>query len=129
MSLFAKKKSHKRPRSSEAAGSTSEAAAAAARPQKERKSEAAAASAAVEDVKIEGDASGFDTDATFRSLGLCDWLQGTCSAMSFKRPTPVQKHCIPAIMAGKVSDLFLISSLSSFTLLIIVECMSSTRCI
>jgi ATP-dependent RNA helicase DDX49/DBP8 len=109
MSLFAKKKSHKRPRSSEGADSSSMSASAGGRPHKERKSEPAAAAAAastdVKDAEIEGDASGFDTDATFRSLGLCDWLQGTCSAMGFKRPTPVQKHCIPAILAGKVSSL------------------------
>lgn len=38
---------------------------------------------------------------SFDALGLCDWIQGACSAMGFKHPTPVQKHCIPAILAGK----------------------------
>eukprot|EP00752_Nemacystus_decipiens_P017757 g15920.t1 len=39
--------------------------------------------------------------ATFESLGLCDWLLTACKAMGFRRPTPVQSHCIPAILKGK----------------------------
>lgn len=35
--------------------------------------------------------------ATFESLGLCDWLLTACKAMGFRRPTPVQHHCIPAV--------------------------------
>ncbi|CAM9562654.1 unnamed protein product, partial [Hapterophycus canaliculatus] len=36
-------------------------------------------------------------EATFESLGLCDWLLTSCKAMGFRRPTPVQRHCIPAV--------------------------------
>lgn len=36
-------------------------------------------------------------EATFESLGLCDWLLNSCKAMGFRRPTPVQAHCIPAV--------------------------------
>lgn len=36
-------------------------------------------------------------EATFGSLGLCDWLLTSCKAMGFRRPTPVQTHCIPSV--------------------------------
>lgn len=36
-------------------------------------------------------------EATFESLGLCDWLLSACKAMGFRRPTPVQRYCIPAV--------------------------------
>eukprot|EP00903_Cladosiphon_okamuranus_P019681 g18087.t1 len=42
-----------------------------------------------------------EEQATFESLGLCDWLLTSCKAMGFRRPTPVQNHCIPAILKGK----------------------------
>ncbi|CAM9870302.1 unnamed protein product [Ectocarpus sp. 6 AP-2014] len=42
-----------------------------------------------------------EEEATFESLGLCDWLLTACKAMGFRRPTPVQRHCIPAVLDGK----------------------------
>lgn len=47
-----------------------------------------------------------DTDSapaenTFADLGLRESLQQTCKAMGMKRPTPVQVHCIPKILAGR----------------------------
>jgi ATP-dependent RNA helicase DDX49/DBP8 len=38
---------------------------------------------------------------SFQELGLCSWICDSCTAMGFKRPTPVQSTCIPAIIAGK----------------------------
>ena len=37
----------------------------------------------------------------FESLGLAEWLVRQVSAMGFKKPTPVQAHCIPPILEGK----------------------------
>ncbi|CAM9515395.1 unnamed protein product [Chrysoparadoxa australica] len=48
-----------------------------------------------------GESEEGETDATFKSVGLCDWLLQSCTAMGFKRPTPVQKHCIPPILEGR----------------------------
>ncbi|CAM9803388.1 unnamed protein product [Ascophyllum nodosum] len=42
-----------------------------------------------------------EEEATFASLGLCDWILTACKAMGFRRPTPVQRRCIPAILEGK----------------------------
>lgn len=42
-----------------------------------------------------------EEEATFESLGLCDWLLTACKAMGFRRPTPVQRHCIPAVRGNK----------------------------
>ncbi|CAN0495724.1 unnamed protein product, partial [Laminaria digitata] len=44
-------------------------------------------------------ASSGQEEATFASLGLCDWLLSACKAMGFRRPTPVQRYCIPAVRA------------------------------
>lgn len=38
---------------------------------------------------------------TFGDLGLCDWLTGNCASLGLRAPTPVQRNCIPAILAGK----------------------------
>jgi ATP-dependent RNA helicase DDX49/DBP8 len=38
---------------------------------------------------------------TFTQLGLHDWLVKTCHAIGFVHPTPVQRHCIPPILAGR----------------------------
>lgn len=40
---------------------------------------------------------GEEEEATFASLGLCDWILTACKAMGFRRPTPVQRQCIPAV--------------------------------
>lgn len=42
-----------------------------------------------------------EEQATFESLGLCDWLLTACKAMGFRQPTPVQRHCIPAVSASR----------------------------
>lgn len=36
----------------------------------------------------------------FNDLGLSEWLARTCIEMGLKRPTPVQKRCIPQILNG-----------------------------
>eukprot|EP00611_Tribonema_gayanum_P023876 TRINITY_DN5113_c1_g1_i1.p1 TRINITY_DN5113_c1_g1~~TRINITY_DN5113_c1_g1_i1.p1 ORF type:complete len:509 (+),score=170.88 TRINITY_DN5113_c1_g1_i1:42-1529(+) len=90
MSLFAKKKSKKRPRQPDIGDDVKPAA-----------STAPASAPGIREAAIVGDTSGVDTDTTFDSLGLCDWLQRACGAMGFRRPTPVQQHCIPAVLDGK----------------------------
>lgn len=42
-----------------------------------------------------------DDDATFAALGVDPWLISSLSNMAIKRPTRIQKGCIPEIMAGK----------------------------
>ncbi|XXG74485.1 hypothetical protein AAC387_Pa07g3192 [Persea americana] len=37
---------------------------------------------------------------TFSDLGLAEWAVQTCAALGMKKPTPVQLHCIPRILAG-----------------------------
>ncbi|XP_078437125.1 RNA helicase 36 [Wolffia australiana] len=39
-------------------------------------------------------------ELTFADLGLCNWAIATCKELKMKRPTPVQQHCIPRILAG-----------------------------
>ncbi|KAF7703487.1 probable ATP-dependent RNA helicase DDX49 [Silurus meridionalis] len=39
--------------------------------------------------------------ATFESLGLSEWLVVQCRQMGIARPTPVQEHCMPAILEGR----------------------------
>lgn len=42
-----------------------------------------------------------DSDScTFSDLGLAEWAIQTCTALGMKKPTPVQRHCIPRILAG-----------------------------
>jgi len=41
--------------------------------------------------------------ATFASLGLDDWLVQALSAMSIRRPTPIQASCILPILEGILS--------------------------
>ncbi|CAA7394295.1 unnamed protein product [Spirodela intermedia] len=38
--------------------------------------------------------------STFADLGLSNWAVATCKELQMKRPTPVQRHCIPRILAG-----------------------------
>jgi ATP-dependent RNA helicase DDX49/DBP8 len=38
--------------------------------------------------------------SSFNDLGLCEWILKSCSAMGFRRPTPIQSACIPSIIAG-----------------------------
>ncbi|MCO5550085.1 hypothetical protein L7F22_003564 [Adiantum nelumboides] len=44
--------------------------------------------------------SGEDDSERFSDLGLSDWLVDTCSQLDLKRPTPVQRSCIPQILNG-----------------------------
>ena len=37
---------------------------------------------------------------TFEGLGLSEWVCQSVSAMGYRKPTPVQAQCIPAILAG-----------------------------
>ncbi|KAK2805275.1 putative RNA helicase [Emmonsiellopsis sp. PD_5] len=46
-------------------------------------------------------ASASNSSFTFASLGLAPWLVGALSAMAIKRPTAIQKACIPEILAGR----------------------------
>lgn len=41
------------------------------------------------------------TDSSFASLGLAPWLVGALSAMAIKRPTAIQRACIPEILKGR----------------------------
>ena len=38
---------------------------------------------------------------SFSDLGLCEWVQNSCRSMGFKKPFPIQKSCIPAILAQR----------------------------
>lgn len=44
--------------------------------------------------------------ANFESLGLSEWLVNQCKQMGITRPTPVQEHCMPAILEGRFCVLF-----------------------
>ncbi|KAG1334138.1 DEAD-box ATP-dependent RNA helicase 36 [Cocos nucifera] len=37
---------------------------------------------------------------SFSDLGLSQWAVGTCRELGMRRPTPVQRRCIPRILAG-----------------------------
>jgi ATP-dependent RNA helicase DDX49/DBP8 len=41
------------------------------------------------------------TDSTFASLNLSPWLVASLSTMAIKRPTAIQKACIPEILKGR----------------------------
>nr|GMC65396.1 DEAD-box ATP-dependent RNA helicase 36 [Ipomoea batatas] len=38
---------------------------------------------------------------SFSDLGLAEWALQTCKELGMKKPTPVQRHCIPRILAGQ----------------------------
>lgn len=38
---------------------------------------------------------------TFGDLGLAEWAVQTCKELGMRKPTPVQAHCIPQILAGR----------------------------
>ena len=38
---------------------------------------------------------------SFSNLGLAEWAVQTCKELGMKKPTPVQHHCIPHILAGE----------------------------
>lgn len=41
------------------------------------------------------------THITFSDLGLAGWAVQTCNELGMKKPTPVQRHCVPRILAGQ----------------------------
>ncbi|XP_062144499.1 DEAD-box ATP-dependent RNA helicase 36 [Alnus glutinosa] len=41
------------------------------------------------------------TTTTFAALGLAEWVVRTCKELAMHKPTPVQSHCIPKILAGR----------------------------
>ncbi|KAF4347097.1 hypothetical protein F8388_017600 [Cannabis sativa] len=47
------------------------------------------------------DADPSPTTTTFKNLGLTEWAVETCKELGMKKPTPVQAHCIPKILAGR----------------------------
>jgi ATP-dependent RNA helicase DDX49/DBP8 len=70
-----------------------------------RREEAAAAAARNDATDLEeGDvATGASSkeEVSFASLGLASWVAKACQSMGFRRPTPVQELCIPAVLAGR----------------------------
>lgn len=42
-----------------------------------------------------------DPQTTFSALNVKPWLVGSLGAMAIKRPTGIQKHCIPEILKGR----------------------------
>lgn len=38
--------------------------------------------------------------SSFADLGLSQWAVATCNALNMRRPSAVQRHCIPRILAG-----------------------------
>lgn len=42
-----------------------------------------------------------DEEATFKDLGLSDWLCGVLGSLGISRPTPVQRGTIPAVLQGR----------------------------
>jgi ATP-dependent RNA helicase DDX49/DBP8 len=42
-----------------------------------------------------------DPQITFSALNVKPWLVGSLRAMAIKRPTGIQKHCIPEILKGR----------------------------
>ena len=42
-----------------------------------------------------------DSILSFDELGLCEWIQDATKAMGFKKPTDIQRSCIPGILQGQ----------------------------
>ncbi|EPS72066.1 hypothetical protein M569_02692, partial [Genlisea aurea] len=59
------------------------------------------ASSGTKSFERDGNSDSAPTNATFSDLGLADWAVATCKELAMKRPTPVQRHCIPRILAGE----------------------------
>ena len=45
--------------------------------------------------------SSSDSVSCFGGLGLAPWLAKACEELSMVTPTPIQRHCIPAILSGQ----------------------------
>ncbi|CAI9787840.1 unnamed protein product [Fraxinus pennsylvanica] len=59
------------------------------------------APAAPKSVLKESDPNPTPAHVTFLNLGLDKWVVDTCKELGMKQPTPVQRHCIPKILAGQ----------------------------
>ena len=55
---------------------------------------------AMEEDTQQPDEEHMPSDTTFSSLGLDSWLVNALSAMSIKRPTPIQAACIVPVLEG-----------------------------
>lgn len=42
-----------------------------------------------------------ESPASFKALGLSDWLDRLCRSLGMTQPTEVQKGCIPSILKGR----------------------------
>lgn len=42
-----------------------------------------------------------ESHASFKALGLSDWLDRLCRSLGMTQPTEVQKGCIPSILTGR----------------------------
>ncbi|XP_010260575.1 PREDICTED: DEAD-box ATP-dependent RNA helicase 36 [Nelumbo nucifera] len=51
--------------------------------------------------KLEKSTNPQSTSCSFSDLGLAEWAVQTCKELGMKKPTPVQQHCIPRILAGE----------------------------
>lgn len=60
--------------------------------------------AAAHSAKSESQAPVVKADASFADLGLAPWLLKMCNQMKFLKPTPVQRSCIPAVLAGEINN-------------------------
>uniref|UniRef100_A0ACD5UK09 Uncharacterized protein n=1 Tax=Avena sativa TaxID=4498 RepID=A0ACD5UK09_AVESA len=47
------------------------------------------------------DGAAADAPASFADLGLSEWLVDVCSSLGMRRPTAVQRRCIPRALAGE----------------------------
>ena len=54
-----------------------------------------------EDVGAEGLITGIEDQRSFDATGLENWLVKSCNGVGLTRPTDVQWHCIPEVLAGR----------------------------
>ena len=54
------------------------------------------------DARTEGETSTAGPSiASFKGLGLTDWLCSVCRSLGMVKPTSVQQACIPAVLSGR----------------------------
>jgi ATP-dependent RNA helicase DDX49/DBP8 len=68
---------------------------------KSKASTASDLSSLITEVPNNGILAPTDPDTTFASLDVKPWLVGSLTNMAIKRPTGIQKGCIPAILKGR----------------------------
>ncbi|KAI3893918.1 hypothetical protein MKX03_020101 [Papaver bracteatum] len=54
-----------------------------------------------ESLEVEKSCDPESYNLSFSDLGLADWATQTCKELGMKKPTQVQHHCIPRILAGQ----------------------------